>query len=176
MSAARALLAVSAAVLAVAPAAAQDRRASFRVSAVVAAGCTVSSNAGSGDAGGSWGRIDMGSIPGVGAGAASGSLVSGGVAGLVIGCTPETNASLTADAGENAVSGQRRLRRAGGGATIPYQLRVGAGAAAWDLQPVALAFPAGTSRRTLPVSATTSLTGAVAAGTYSDTVRVTLTF
>lgn len=171
MSPARALLIACVAASAVAPAAAQDRRASFRVSAVVAAGCTVSS-----EAGGSWGRIDMGSIPGVGAGVASGSLVSGGVAGLVIGCTPETNASLTADAGENAASGQRRLRRTGGGATIPYQLRIGAAADAWNLQPVALAFPAGISRRTLPVSATTSLTGAVAAGTYSDTVRVTLTF
>jgi len=153
------------------PAFAQDRRAAFRVSAVVAAGCTVSS-----DAAGSWGRIDMGSVAGVGGGTASGSLVSGGVAGIVVGCTPETSASLTADAGENAVAGQRRLRRAGGGGTIAYQLRVGAGADAWNLQAIALAFPAGISRRTLPVSATTVLSGAVAAGAYSDTVRVTLTF
>lgn len=170
----RRLLLLLAVALLTGPAAAQDRRAAFRVSATVAAGCTVTSD-GAG-AGGSWGRIDLGSVAGVGGAVASGGVVSNGVAGLMIGCTPETSASLTADAGENALAGQRRLRRAGGGAAIPYQLRVGAGADPWNLQPIALAFPAGVSRRTLPVSATATLSGATAAGTYSDTVRLTLTF
>jgi len=149
----------------------QDRRAGFRVSAVVTPGCTVSS-----DAAGSWGRIDLGSVPGMTGSAASGVLMSGGVAGIVVGCTPDIAAALTADAGENASGAQRRMRQPGGAGTIPYQLRVGEGAAAWNLQSIPLAFPAGMSRRTLPISATTVLAAPVAAGAYADTVRLTLTF
>ena len=164
-------VAVLGAVLVASPAGADDRRASFQVSAAVVAGCTVTS-----DAAGSWGRIDMGSVPGLTGQAASGTLIAGGVAGITVGCTPETSATLAADAGENASGGRRRLRRAGAADTLPYQLRVGDGALAWDAQPVTLAFPAGTSRRTLPVSATATLPGPAAAGAYADTVRVTLTF
>lgn len=165
-------LALAAAVvgLTAVPAAGASRTASFTVGATVVTGCTVTL-----DASGRWGAIALGSTPGVGNHSVSGTLLSGGVAGIQLNCTPGATVNVTADGGDHAVSGQRRLAGPGS-ALIPYALYANGSAVAWTTQTVAVTFPAGVSARALPVTATATLTGAVAAGAYGDTVRITLSF
>lgn len=152
------------------PAAAGTKTASFQVAAAIVTGCTVAT-----DANGRWGTINLGTVAGAGNTSAAGTLLSGGSAGLQLRCTPGANVNIAADAGDHASGGQRRLA-GNGSSTIPYALYANGSATAWTTQTVALSFPVGVSAQTLPVRATATITGPVAAGTYSDTVRITLSF
>jgi spore coat protein U-like protein len=153
------------------PAQAGERRQTFEIAATIVRGCTVAT-----DAGGRWGAIALGTVQGLRGASATGTLVSGGVAGLALSCTPGTTVNVAADTGDHAAAGQRRLMRSGGSESVPYTLYADGATTAWSLQPLAITFPAGVSTRTLPVTAAATLTAALPAGTYTDTVRVTLTF
>lgn len=153
-----------------APATAGTRTASFQVAAAIVTGCAVAT-----DASGRWGTIDLGTIAGAGAKVASGALLSARLAGLQLSCTPGTTVSVTADAGDHASGGQRQLA-GGGSAVIPYVLYANGSATAWTTQAVALSFPAGVSAQALPVRASAAISSPVPAGTYTDTVRITLSF
>lgn len=143
---------------------------SFQVTADIVAGCSVTT-AGSGQ----WGTIDLGTVSGVAAGSASAALVSPGGAGLQIDCTPGTSATISADTGAHASGGIRRLALTSDTTqAIPYRLYVNNGTTEWTTQALPLAFGAGTSRISLPVIGTATLPGSQRAGSYSDTVRVTL--
>lgn len=156
---------------AAAVAGADERRAGFAVGARIVAGCTVAT-----DAAGSWGQIDLGTVPGVTGQTATAGIAADGVSGLVVTCTPGTAATLRADLGQNAAGGQRRLRSGAAGSALPYALRVGDTAQPWGVQAYALTFLPGVARQTLPVSATVVLPAMTAAGLYTDTVRITLSF
>ena len=144
----------------------------FRVGAIIANGCAFSV-----DTGGSWGSIDLGSVNGVDGGAAQGSLVTAAAAGLQIDCTPGMNVTLTADNGNQPTNGVRQLVHATRSADrVPYQLFANGSQTPWTSQAIALAFPIGTSRLSVPVQARTVVQRGVAAGRYSDVVRITVTW
>lgn len=153
-----------------APAHAEMTR-SFTVSASVVNGCSVNADATQG-----WGRIDMGTTPGTAGARAEGSLVSAGGAGIAVECTPGVTATLSADGGDNAAGGARRLRQSGGSATIAYQLFADGSSSEWAASPVSLPFAPGSGQRLVPIRAVATLVGAQPAGTYTDTVRITLTW
>lgn len=145
-------------------------REDFQVSAAIVAGCSVAL-----DGGGAWGRIDLGTVAGTGTGAVEAAITSAGGAGLRLDCTPGTTASLSADAGEHGAGGTRRLAH-GSGATVAYELFVDGDPAPWRDRAIPVSFPAGVRRRSVPIRARAILAGALPAGRYADTVRVTLTW
>ncbi len=161
------LLALAVATLAV-PAQAQTH-AEFTVSARVVNGCVVAV-----DGSGALGRIDFGTMPGTASESVEADLFSGSGAGIAIECTPGATANLSADMGEHATGGERRLGN--GMNRIGYRLLVGSTATVWGSQSVALSFPVGGGPQRLALKGRATLTGAHAAGLYTDTVRVTVTW
>ncbi|WP_188658357.1 Csu type fimbrial protein [Sphingomonas metalli] len=141
---------------------------SFQVSAQIVAGCIVVANGQ-----GSWGAIDLGSVAGTAGASAQGSLISTAGAGVSIECTPGLSATLAIDTGDHPAGSQRRLGLMGGTATIPYQLYVD-GAATAFAGSTPLSFTAGP--RLVPIRAVATLAAPAAAGRYTDTVRVTLSW
>ncbi|WP_031395497.1 Csu type fimbrial protein [Sphingomonas sp. STIS6.2] len=171
MRAVRAFLAVSAVAGCASGSMAETSR-TFRVGAVIANGCAISA-----DTGGNWGSIDLGSVNGVDGGAAQGSLVTAVAAGLQIDCTPGMSVTLTADNGTQPSNGVRQLVHATRPADrMPYQLFANGSQTPWTSQAIALAFPIGTSRLSVPVHARAVVQRGVAAGRYSDVVRITVTW
>lgn len=152
--------------------AAAETSKSFVVSAQIANGCIVSTDGAAG-----LGRIDFGTASGVAQGTIDASLALGGSAGISIECTPGLTVNLTANAGAHADNGNRRMGPATGGATpIPYQLFVDGSSTPWGAQAIPVPFQVGTGPRTLPIRGSATLTRPMAAGSYSDTVQVTLTW
>lgn len=143
----------------------------FPVAAVVVNGCAVVT-----DGSGNWGTIDFGTTPGMSGATVQSSLVSAGGAGIAIDCTPGVVASLSADNGDNGAAGGRFLKQTGGTATIPYLLFADASATAWTTGALSLPFTVNSGRRLVPVRGVATLSGPKPAGTYTDTVRVTLTW
>jgi spore coat protein U-like protein len=152
-----------------APATAETLKA-FKVSAVIANGCAITSTSGS-----NWGNIALGTVQGVTTGTVQASLLASGNAGIQMTCTPGMTANLTADTGQNVSSGGVR-QMANGTARIPYLLYANGSTTPWTTQTVALAFPSGTQSQLFPVVAKATLAGAMAAGAYSDTVQVTVSW
>ncbi|TVV72249.1 spore coat U domain-containing protein [Sphingomonas solaris] len=145
---------------------------SFQVGATVVQGCVVATSGA-----GRWGSIDFGTVSGVAQGTMDADLLSGGAGGISIECTPGIAVSMSADAGDHAAGGVRRLATASGpGVPIPYQLFLDGGATAWTTQAVALPFAAGVSKRVVAVRGRATLVRPMAAGVYADTVRVTLSW
>lgn len=155
------------------PAAARaETQKSFTVSAIIATGCSVAA-----DGAGHWGQINLGSVNGATGGFVSASLLNGGVSDLRINCTPGTSVNVTADNGDYASGGTRRLRHASESASfVPYALYANGSQTAWSSQAIGLSFPIGTSQRLLPVRAEATVPAATRAGSYSDTVRVTVSW
>lgn len=144
----------------------------FTVSASIANGCSVETGAA-----GAWGSIELGSLNGATGGAAEAELLLGQRAGLQLNCTPGTTTTVTADLGAHPSGGQRRMAHAGTGQTmIPYLLFANGGSTPWAGEGIPVSFPLGTSRQTLLLRATTVLSQPVAAGSYSDTVRITISW
>lgn len=143
----------------------------FPVTATVVSGCQVAT-----DGAGRWGTIDLGTTPGTAGATVTATLVSAGGAGIAIACTPGVTAALSADNGDNATAGMRYLKQAGGTATIPYRLYADGSATAWTSGTVSLPFGPSTGQRVVPVRATATLSAASPAGTYTDTVRITLSW
>lgn len=156
---------------AAAPAPAQMQK-SFQVSADIVNGCLVSTTGN-----GTWGDIALGNVSSAATGTVEADLVSGGSNGIQIDCTPGMSVTLSADNGNQPVAGTRQLGIAGNAsARIPYQLYANGSQTPWTTQAVGLSFPAGTSHQLFPVHAKATLPGGMAAGAYSDTVRVTLSW
>ena len=168
----RAIPLASCAALAVAgvagPAAAETVQ-SFQISARIVSGCIVAA-----DAGGRWGAVNLGSVAGIAGTTASATLLSGAGAGISIECTPGLTASLIADGGDHPAGGERYLQRASGAGTIRYQLFADGAATPWTNGAVPLAFTG--AARLVPIRAVATLAAPAAAGVYSDTVRVTLSW
>lgn len=171
MRAALAAVAIAIAILvATMPVAVQAQtRADFSVSARIVNGCAVAL-----DAGGVVGRIDFGALPGTASQSVEADLLSGGGTGIAIECTPGGTASVSADMGDHASGGERRM--SSGTNHIAYRLLLGGGPGEWGTQPVTLSFPAGGSAQRLAIRGRAMLTGAHVAGRYSDTVRVTVSW
>jgi spore coat protein U-like protein len=145
---------------------------SFSVTAVIATGCAVAT-----DGAGHWGQINLGTVNGAIGGSASASLLNSGISDLRINCTPGTTVNVTADNGDHATGGARRLGHATDAASfVPYTLYANGSQTPWTSQSIGLSFPVGTSQRLLPVSAQATVPAATRAGTYSDTVRVTVSW
>ncbi len=160
-------IAISAAIMPVAVQA--QTRADLSVAARIVNGCAVAL-----DAGGVVGRIDFGTLPGTASQSVEADLLSGGATGIAIECTPGATASVSADMGDHASGGERRM---GSGADhIAYRLSLGSGPGEWGTQPVALSFPTGGGAQRLTLKGRAILTGAHAAGRYTDTVRVTVSW
>lgn len=139
---------------------------SFKVSATIASGCAVTV-----DGTGAWGSIDLGTANG----ATGGTLEAGVTNGLQLACTPGTVATISADAGEHARAGVPQLAHAADAASlIPYHLFVNGGTVPWEGQSIALTFPAGTARLSLPVRARATVPRPARAGRYADVVRITV--
>lgn len=151
-----------------APGAAETTR-QFLVTAAIVNGCAITNTAA-----GNWGAIDFGTVSGLATGSVDASLLSGSASGLRIECTPGTTVSLTADNGDHAASGQRRLAQAGVATAVPYALYANGSATPWTTQAVAIAFPAGATTQAVPLRGRATLPGALPAGRYSDTVRITV--
>lgn len=144
-------------------------RADFSVSARIVNGCAVAL-----DTGGVVGQIDFGTLPGTASQSVEADLLSSGGTGIAIECTPGATASVSADMGDHASGGERRM---GSGTNhIAYRLLLGSGPGEWATQPVTLSFPAGGSAQRLALRGRAILTGVHAAGRYSDTVRVTVSW
>lgn len=151
------------------PATAQTTQ-SFTVGATIVPGCRVETIAG-----GSWGRIDLGTVPGTASGTVEADLIAAGT-GIAIECTPGTTATVRADTGQNATGGVRALARTtGGAARLPYRLILDSGTE-WTTQAIALGFTQATPVRRLPVRGRAVLPGALAAGRYTDTVHITISW
>ena len=153
------------------PAPAQMQK-SFQVAADIVNGCIVSTTGS-----GTWGDIALGSVASSATGTVEADLVSGGANGIQIDCTPGLSVTLSADNGNQPTGGTRQLGITGNAsARIPYQLYANGSQTPWTSQAIGLSFPAGTSHQLFPVHAKATLSGGMAAGAYSDTVRVTLTW
>lgn len=153
------------------PCAAQKTQ-TFQVSAAIVKGCTIAATGA-----GQWGTIDFGTRSGMAQGTVDAALVSAAGAGIQLECTPGTTISVSADTGLHAASGARRLGLNGGStATVAYQLFADGSSTPWTTQALSIDFPVGTSKRTLPVVGRATLSRPMAAGSYSDTVRVTITW
>lgn len=163
--------ALALATLVAVPAAHAETTKSFQVSADIAKGCIVAVNAA-----GQWGKIDFGTVSGVAQGTVDADLLSGAVGGIQIDCTPNTTAYVTVDNGDHAAGGVRRLGLGATAFAIPYQLYADGSSTPWTSQSIAVSFPVGVSRKVLPVRGRATLTRPMAAGAYTDTVRVTLTW
>lgn len=161
------------AALAVLPARAETAK-PFTVGATIAQGCAVVTNS---SGAGTFGNINLGTVSGLSAGTASGNLLSSSLTGVQLNCTPGVTASISADQGNQASGGMRRLVHTNqAGSLIPYQLYANNSATPWTNQSISVAFAAGVQSRTLPVQAIASLSGTTRGGDYSDTVRVTVSW
>jgi len=141
----------------------------FEVTARIVSGCIVAQ-----DAAGRWGTINLGSVSGVAGDSAQATLLSTAGAGLVIECTPGLSATLSADNGDHPSGGERFLQAAGGTGTIRYRLYANGGSTPWAGGTVPLTFATGA--QVIPVRAVATLAGPTAAGIYTDTVRITLSW
>jgi spore coat protein U-like protein len=155
-----------------APPAGAETSKSFSVTAVIATGCSVVT-----DGAGHWGQINLGTVNGALGGTASASLLNSGLSDLRINCTPGTSVNVTADNGNHASGGTRRLEHTTQtGNFVSYTLYANGSQTPWTSQSIPLSFPVGTSQRLLPVSAQAIVPAATRAGAYADTVRVTVSW
>lgn len=145
---------------------------SFTVAAVIATGCSVAA-----DVSGHWGQINLGTVNGATGGAASANLLNSGITGLRLNCTPGTNVNVTADNGDHASSGARRLAHAVNASSfVPYTIYANNSSTPWTTQAIPVSFPVGTSLQNIPVRAEATVAAPTRAGAYSDTLRVTVTW
>lgn len=148
---------------------------SFAVNASVVSGCIVSGNS-SQVTGVPFGSVNFGTHSAVSTGTvtAMASNDMGMQAQLV--CTAGTAAQVSVNGGLNLQGAQRRLSN-GAGQFIPYTLSLVAGTVTALAPNVAVGITMGTSPTALPIRGNLVLPGSAAmAGTYVDTVQVTVTW
>lgn len=148
---------------------------SFAVSATIVNGCIVFGNS-SQVAGVPFGSVNFGTHSAVSTGSvtAMASNDMGMQAKLV--CTAGTAAQVSVNGGLNLQGAQRRLSN-GAGQFIAYTLSLVAGTVTALTPNVAVGITMGTTPTALPIRGSLVLPGAAAmAGTYVDTVQVTVTW
>lgn len=148
---------------------------SFAVNASVVSGCIVSGNS-SQVTGVPFGSVNFGTHSAVSTGTvtAMASNDMGMQAQLV--CTSGTAAQVSVNGGLNLQGAQRRLSN-GAGQFIPYTLSLVAGTVTALAPNVAVGITMGTTPTALPIRGNLVLPGSAAmAGTYVDTVQVTVTW
>ncbi|WP_082604044.1 spore coat protein U domain-containing protein [Acidovorax sp. Root217] len=148
---------------------------SFAVNASVVSGCIVSGNS-SQVTGVPFGSVNFGTHSAVSTGTvtAMASNDMGMQAQLV--CTAGTAAQVSVNGGLNLQGAQRRLSN-GAGQFIPYTLSLVAGTVTALAPNVAVGITMGTTPTALPIRGNLVLPGSAAmAGTYVDTVLVTVTW
>ncbi len=149
----------------------------FTVSAAIAAGCMIDGFGSSGNAG-SLGALDFGTDSAFSTATHNASLLAAQT--IRLRCTPGVNLTMAIDGGSHAAAGSRNLQLGGNSALrLAYSLCADAACS----QPLAIS-----SGRVIPVSSTNSndvklpiygrltLPGQANAGTYTDTLTVTLTW
>ena len=148
---------------------------SFAVNASIVTGCIVSGNS-SQVTGVPFGSVNFGTHSAVSTGAVSAMASNdlGMQAKLV--CTAGTAAQVSVNGGLNLQGAQRRLSN-GAGQFIPYTLSLVAGAVTALTPNVPVGITMGTTATALPIRGNLVLPGSSAmAGTYVDTVQVTVTW
>jgi len=142
---------------------------SFQVSASVVAGCQI-------EGGGLLGTLDFGTHAGIANQTVNATLVAN--PSLNIACTPGTALTMSIDGGAH-YSDTRNLNLLNGSVLIPYRLFTHAGYAPGGEimvnQNLALAYNDGDNIR-LPIYGQLQLNGFSQAGTYTDTLTVTLSW
>ncbi|HKT14370.1 MAG TPA: spore coat U domain-containing protein [Allosphingosinicella sp.] len=154
-----------------------ETSASFAVSAVIQPGCLVDGLGGSGNAG-TIGTLDFGQASSLSTGEHLASLSAGQT--IVLRCTPDVALTMTIDGGAHEDGGSRNLQLGSdGSARLTYALCADAGCA----QPIGVGQPVGiaviqenSNDVRLPVFGRLTLPGNRAAGTYTDTLTVTLSW
>lgn len=143
--------------------------ASFQVSASIVAGCVIS-----GTNTGVFGTLDFGTQSGVSSSSVSASYVQSTT--IVLACTPGTNLSMTINGGSNYTT-TRNLKQATYGNTVAYYLYSNAArtTAIPVNQAVALTY-SNANNITLPIYGQLQLPGPTRAGSYTDTLTVTLSW
>ncbi|ATZ12689.1 Csu type fimbrial protein [Erwinia amylovora] len=143
---------------------------SFAVNAAIVNGCVVS-----GTNTGVYGTLDFGSLPAIGTYSANASLVQN--ATITLACTPGTALSMSINGGSHYASGSRNLQRTGGTNRVAYSLYSNAGltTAIPVNQSVALSY-SNANNIILPVYGHLQVTGVNTAGSYTDTLTVTLSW
>lgn len=146
----------------------------FTVGATVQNGCVVTS-APTQASGLAFGQISFGTFPALSGTSRTAALgvVSGAQALLL--CTAGVNVMLTLDAGQHADGLQRRLSN--GSRFLAYDMNLASAGNPPVLPMVPIGISVGTAAQALPLQASITLpsTG-VAAGTYTDTVQVTVSW
>jgi len=147
----------------------------FAVNAAIVRGCLVAGGAGQ-VAGLNFGTLDFGTHSAVRTGTET-RLAGGGSGGQsLIQCTPGTAVQVTADAGQHANGSQRRLSN-NAGAFVPYSLQLAATPAAVLTPNISAGLTLGAAATALPLQGTVTFPGfGLPAGTYTDTVQVTLSW
>lgn len=143
----------------------------LQVSASVVNGCVIS-----GTNTGVFGTLDFGTRPGVGSTTASASFVQSSTINLA--CTPGTTLNMSINGGSNYGS-SRNLKVADNTNLVAYTLYTSASHSASSAIPVnqnvALTY-SNANNITLPIYGLLQLSGVNRAGTYSDTLTVTLSW
>ncbi|WP_443969462.1 Csu type fimbrial protein [Sphingobium sp. CR28] len=154
-----------------------DTGATFEVSATIVAGCAVDGVGTSGDAG-LIGTLDFGRDTTLSTATHNAAL--GANQTMILRCTPGVSLSLKLGGGQHASGGNRNMQRGSSSADrLQYRLYANAGMTdevMIDQDRSILVTAANINDVQLPVYAQVSLPGGSAAGTYTDTVLVTLTW
>jgi spore coat protein U-like protein len=144
---------------------------SFKVSATIVPGCSVTTGTG-----GLLGTLDFGTHTGVERVPVNTSFVPNGA--LSIACTPGVTLNMSIDGGQNYAS-VRRMTRSGGTDVVGYRLYSSSSLAANSEIGVNQAIPVAytnSNNIALPLFGVALLTGFSPAGTYSDQLAVTLSW
>ena len=149
--------------------------ATFAVGATVQNGCLVAGNPGQ-TAGVVFGQVSFGTFSALAAGLQTSGLGPAGGSQALLQCTAGTNVQLTLDAGLHALGPQRRMAN-GSGYFLPYTLALTTLGNLPVVPNIPVSLSMGATAQPLPLQATVLLPGlGVAAGTYTDTVQVTVSW
>lgn len=161
--------------LGMAPAATIPTSATFAVGATVQNGCLVAGAPGQ-TSGLVFGALQFGSFSALSTGLQSTALGPSGGSQALLQCTAGTTVQLTIDGGLHPLAGQRRLSN-GNGFFLPYTLLLTT-LGNLPVQPnLPIGVAIGSAPQPLPLQGSVLLPGlGVGAGTYSDTVQVTVSW
>lgn len=149
--------------------------ATFAVNAGVVKGCVVSGSP-SQTTGIAFGSINFGTHSAVQSGTVTAMAGSSMGAQAMLQCTPGTSVQIVVNGGLHLQGSQRRLASAAG-MFVPYTLWLVAGTTSPLTPNTPASMTLGTTATALPVRGMATLPGSgIAAGTYTDTVQVTLSW
>lgn len=147
---------------------------SFQVSAVITSGCALGSSS---DSSTDFGTLSFGTMSAISASVDVAS--SSGSGSIVVTCTPGTSMTIALDYGAHGGSSSQRYMANSNGATLAYQLYQDASySTVWGDGTLAYSvssFPTTTQTYTV-YGRLFAVDGMPDAGSYSDTVTVTLTY